>query len=57
MNDETRAHIEETNKVERDIINRLIEAGETEILLEKIRFYAETTEVMARALVNKISKE
>ena len=41
---------------EREAINILIEEGNTEVLLEKIRFYSEIIEMMARALVNKIKE-
>lgn len=53
MNDEQKSQLEEIQKIEREEINRLIEEGATEDLIEKVRFYAEIIEVMARALVNK----
>ena len=53
VNDEQKAQLEEFYNNEREAINILIEEGNTEVLLEKIRFYSELIEMMARALVNK----
>ncbi len=53
MNDEQKAQLEKFYNNEREAINILIEEGNTEVLLEKIRFYSEIIEMMARALVNK----
>ncbi len=53
MNDEQKAKLEETRVVWIEEINRLIEAGETETFVERIRLYSEIIEMMARALVNK----
>ena len=53
MNDEQKAQLEEVHMIDREKINKHIEEGNTEVLLEIIRQYAELTEMMARALVNK----
>lgn len=37
-------------------IDRLVESGEIEIILEKISFHTQILELLARALVNKINK-
>lgn len=57
MNDEQKAQLEETRMVEKEVITILIEEGNTEGFIEQIRHYSELIEMMARALVNKISKE
>jgi len=53
MNDEQKAQLEEVHSKMREEANYLIELGETDIILEKICFYAELAETLARALVNK----
>lgn len=51
--DEQKAHLEEVHNTQREEINKLIEEENWEVVIEKIRFYSEINEKMARALVNK----
>lgn len=53
MNDEQKAQLEIERSIGIKEVTRLIESGETETFIERIRLYSEIIEMMARALVNK----